>query len=248
MRLEGKAAIVTGASRGLGRAIALAFAREGADVLVNYVAQEARAAEVSAAVEKLGRRAILQRADVSDAAQVRAMVQAAMAGFGRVDILVNNAGITLPKGLLETSEAEWDRVLAINLTGVFLCCQAVAEAMVAQGGGRIINIASTAGQAGILSGPAYCASKAGVLGLTKCLARAFAPHNVRVNAISPAMIDTEILYWRTPEQWKETLESIPLQRLGSPDDLAEAAVFLASSGGNFVTGATIDVNGGLYMG
>jgi 3-oxoacyl-[acyl-carrier protein] reductase len=248
MRLEGKAAIVTGASRGLGRAIALAFAREVADVLVNYAAQEARAAEVSAAVEKLGRRAILQRADVSDAAQVRAMVQAAMAGFGRVDILVNNAGITLPKGLLETSEAEWDRVLAINLTGVFLCCQTVAEAMVAQGGGRIINIASTAGQAGILSGPAYCASKAGVLGLTKCLARAFAPHNVRVNAISPAMIDTEILYWRTPEQWKETLESIPLQRLGSPDDLAEAAVFLASSGGNFVTGATIDVNGGLYMG
>jgi len=129
-----------------------------------------------------------------------------------------------------------------------LCCQAVAEAMMAQGGGRIINIASTAGQAGILSGPAYCASKAGVLGLSKCLARALAPHNVQVNAISPAMIDTEILYWRTPAQWKDTLESIPLKRLGNPDDLAEAAVFLASSGGNFITGATIDVNGGLYMG
>jgi len=248
MRLEGKTAIVTGASRGLGRAIALAFAREGADVLVNYAAQEARAAEVAAAIERHGRRAILQRADVSDAAQVRAMVQAATAKFGRVDILVNNAGITMPKGLLETSEADWDRVLAINLKGVFLCCQAAAEAMIAQGGGRIINIASTAGQAGILSGPAYCAAKAGVLGLTKCLARAFAPHNVQVNAISPAMIDTEILYWRTPAQWKDTLESIPLKRLGNPDDLAEAAVFLASSGGNFITGATLDVNGGLYMG
>ena len=247
MRLEGKTAIVTGASRGLGRAIALAFAREGADVLVNYASREERAAEVASAIERLGRRAILQRGDVSDAVQVRAMVQAALGRFGRVDVLVNNAGITMPKGLLETSEAEWDRVLAINLRGVFLCCQAVAEAMMAQGGGRIINIASTAGQAGILSGPAYCASKAGVLGLSKCLARAFAPHNVLVNAISPALIDTEILYWRTPEQWKETLESIPLKRLGDPNDLAETAVLLASSGGNFMTGATIDINGGLYM-
>lgn len=248
MRLEGKAAIVTGASRGLGRAIALAFAREGADVLVNYTSREEQAGEVAAAIESLGRRAILRRADVSDAAQVLAMVTAALTGFGRVDILVNNAGITMPKGLLETSEADWDRVLAINLKGIFLCCQAVAKPMMGQGGGRIINIASTAGQAGILSGPAYCAAKAGVLGLTKCLARTFAPHNVQVNAISPAMIDTEILYWRTPAQWKETLESIPLKKLGDPDDLAEAAVFLASSGGNFVTGATLDVNGGLYMG
>ena len=118
----------------------------------------------------------------------------------------------------------------------------------AQGGGRIINIASTAGQTGTLSGPAYCASKAGVIGLTKSLARSFAAHNVLVNALSPALIDTEILYWRTPEQWKTTLESIPLKRLGSPDDLAEAAVFLASSGGNFITGATLDINGGLHMG
>jgi len=248
MRLEGKKAIVTGASRGLGRAIALAFAREGADVLVNYASREEQAGEVINAITRFGRRGILHRADVSDTTQVRDMIQAAVSAFGGVDILVNNAGITLPKGPLETSEAEWDRVLAVNLKSVFLCSQSVAEGMIARGGGRIINIASTAGQAGTLSGPAYCASKAGVLGLTKCLARAFARHNILVNAISPALIDTEILYWRTPEQWKETLASIPLQRLGKPDDLAEAAVFLASSGGNFITGATIDVNGGLYMG
>jgi 3-oxoacyl-[acyl-carrier protein] reductase len=248
MRLEGKAAVVTGASRGLGRAIALAFAREGADVLVNFASREGQAKEVAAAIERLGRRAILHQADVSDAAQVRAMARAAVAGFGRVDILVNNAGITLVKGPLETSETDWDRVLAVNLKGVFLCSQAVAEGMIAQGGGRIINIASTAGQTGSLSGPAYCASKAGVEGLTKSLARAFARHNVLVNAIAPALIDTEILYWRTPEQWKETLESIPLKRLGDPNDLAETAVFLASSGGNFITGTTLNVNGGLYMG
>jgi 3-oxoacyl-[acyl-carrier protein] reductase len=248
MRLEGKIAIVTGASRGLGRAIALAFAREGADMLVNYASREESARDVASAIEGLGRKAILHRADVSNAGQVLAMVQAAVAGLGRVDVLVNNAGITMPKGPLETVEAEWDRVLAVNLKGVFLCSRAVADGMIAQGGGRIINIASTAGQTGTLSGPAYCAAKAGVIGLTKSLARAFAPHNILVNAISPALIDTEILYWRTPAQWKETLESIPLKRLGDPNDLAETAVLLASSGGNFITGATIDVNGGLYMG
>ncbi len=247
MRLDGKTAIITGASRGLGRAIALAFAREGADVLVNYAAREERAKQVVVAITALGRRALLHQADVSDATQVRRMVQAAVAAFGRVDILVNNAGITMPKGLSETSEAEWDRVLAVNLKGVFLCCQVVAEGMIAQGGGRIINISSTAGQSGILSGPAYCAAKAGVLGLTRCLARSLAPHNILVNAIAPAMIDTEILYWRTPEQWTETLATIPLRKLGDPNDLAEAAVFLASGGGNFITGATLDVNGGLRM-
>jgi 3-oxoacyl-[acyl-carrier protein] reductase len=248
MRLRDKKAIVTGASRGLGRAIALAFAREGADVLVNYASREEQAKEVGAGIEGLGRRAILHRADVSDVTQVRAMVQAAVTQFGRVDILVNNAGITLPKGPLETTEAEWDRVLAVNLKSVFLCSQAVVEGMIAQGGGRIINIASTAGQTGGLSGPAYCASKAGVEGLTKSFARAFARQNVLVNALAPALIDTEILYWRTPEQWKETLESIPLKRLGDPNHLAEMAILLASDGGSFITGATLDINGGLHMG
>ena len=247
MRLAGKQAIVTGASRGLGRAIALAFAREGADVLVNYATREAQAQEVASAIRGMGRNAIVCQADVSEAAQIRRMVEAATAGLGQVDILVNNAGITLPKGPLETTEEEWEKVLRTNLTGVFLCSQAVIPGMIAQGGGRIINISSTAAKSGTLSGPAYCAAKAGVIGLTKCLANAFARHNILVNAIAPALIDTEILYWRTPEQWKETLESIPLKRLGVPDDLAEAAVFLASHGGSFMTGATLDINGGLHM-
>lgn len=247
MRLEGKKAIVTGASRGLGRAIALAFAREGADVLVNYMSREAQAQEVAAAIQGMGRQAILCRADVSDTAQIRRMVEAAVTGFGRVDILVNNAGIPLPKGPLETTEAEWEKVLRTNLTGVFLCSQAVIPGMIAQGGGRIINISSTAGKSGTLGGPAYCAAKAGIIGLTKSLANSLARHSILVNAIAPALIDTEILYWRTPEQWKETLESIPLKRLGDPNDLAEAAVFLASHGGNFMTGATLDINGGLHM-
>ncbi len=247
MRLDGKKAIVTGASRGLGRAIALAFAREGADLLVNYASREAQAQEVVAAIQGMGRKAILCRADLSDTAQIRRMVEAAVTGLGRVDILVNNAGITLPKGPLETTEAEWEKVLRTDLTGVFLCSQAVIPGMIAQGGGRIINISSTAAQSGTLSGPAYCAAKAGVIGLTKCLANAFARQNILVNAIAPALIDTEILYWRTPEQWKATLESIPLKRLGDPNDLAETAVLLASSGGSFMTGATIDINGGLRM-
>lgn len=247
MRLEGKTAIVTGSSRGLGRAIALAFAREGADVLVNYATREEPAREVVAAIQGMGRRALLHRADVADAAQIAGMVEAALAAFGRVDLLVNNAGITLPKGVLETTAAEWERVLRTNLTGVFLCAQAVIPGMIAQGGGRIINLSSTAGQTGTLSGPAYCAAKAGVIGLTKNLAVALAKHNIQVNALAPALIDTEILYWRTEEQWKETLAGIPLGRLGNPDDLAEVAVLLASSGGNFITGATIDVNGGLRM-
>jgi len=135
----------------------------------------------------------------------------------------------------------------VNLKSAFLCTKAVLDTMVGQGGGRIINISSVVGKSGTISGLAYCASKAGMIGLTKSLANHLARHNILVNAIAPALVDTEILRWRTEAQWKETMASIPLGRLGEPMDLAEAAVFLASNGGNFITGATIDVNGGLYM-
>jgi 3-oxoacyl-[acyl-carrier protein] reductase len=247
MRLAGRKAIVTGASRGIGRGIALAFAREGADVLVNYVSRETQAREVVSAVEALGRSALLFRADVSEASQVRGMVECALAAWGRIDILVNNAGITHVATPFETTEQDWDRVMDVNLKSAFLCTKAVLDTMVGQGGGRIINISSVVGKSGTISGLAYCASKAGMIGLTKSLANHLARHNILVNAIAPALVDTEILRWRTEAQWKETMASIPLGRLGEPMDLAEAAVFLASNGGNFITGATIDVNGGLYM-
>ena len=247
MRLAEKKAIVTGASRGIGAAISLAFAREGADVLINYVSRDKEAQETRAAIEGLGRTALLFKGDVSDSSQVKAMVNMALAKWGRIDILVNNAGITHVATPFETTEEDWDRVLRVNLKSAFLCSKAVLDAMVKQGGGRIINISSVVGISGGIAGLTYATSKAGMIGLTKSLATHLAPHNILVNAIAPALIDTEMLRWRTEEQWKETIASIPLKRLGDPMDMAEAAIFLASNGGNFITGATIDVNGGLYM-
>ncbi|MDH7500897.1 MAG: 3-oxoacyl-ACP reductase family protein [candidate division NC10 bacterium] len=247
MRLAGKKAIVTGGGRGIGRAIAIAFAREGADVLINYLSRDSDAQETSRQVQALGRSALLFKGDVSDSAQVKAMVDLALREWGRIDILVNNAGITHIATPFETTEEDWDRVLRINLKGAFLCCKAVLDTMVKQGGGRIINISSVVGKSGGIAGLTYAASKAGLIGLTKSLATHLAPHNILVNAIAPALIDTEMLRWRTEEQWKETIASTPLKRLGDPMDMAESAVFLASNGGNYITGATIDVNGGLYM-
>jgi len=247
MRLAEKKAIVTGASRGIGAAIALAFAREGADVLINYLSRDKDAQEVYAAIQALGRSPLLFKGDVSDSSQVKAMVEMALAKWGRIDILVNNAGITHVATPFETTEEDWDRVLRVNLKSAFLCSKAVLEPMVQQGGGRIINISSVVGKSGGIAGLTYATSKAGMIGLTKSLATHLAPHNILVNAIAPALIDTEMLRWRTEEQWKETIASIPLKRLGDPMDMAEAAIFLASNGGNFITGATIDINGGLYM-
>jgi 3-oxoacyl-[acyl-carrier protein] reductase len=247
MRLAEKKAIVTGASRGIGAAIALAFAREGADVLINYVSRDKDAQETYAAVQALGRSALLFKGDVSDSSHVKAMVEMALARWGRIDILVNNAGITQVATPFQTTEEDWDRVLKINLKSAFLCSKAVLEPMVKQGAGRIINISSVVGKSGGIAGLTYAASKAGMIGLTKSLATHLAPYNILVNAIAPALIDTEMLRWRTEEQWKETIAGIPLKRLGDPMDMAEAAIFLASNGGNFITGATIDVNGGLYM-
>jgi 3-oxoacyl-[acyl-carrier protein] reductase len=247
MRLAEKKAIVTGASRGIGAAIALAFAREGADVLINYVSRDKDAQETYAAIQAFGRSPLLFKGDVSDSSQVKAMVEMALAKWGRIDILVNNAGITHVATPFETTEEDWDRVMRVNLKSAFLCSKAVLEPMVKQGGGRIINISSVVGKSGGIAGLTYATSKAGMIGLTKSLATHLAPHNILVNAIAPALIDTEMLRWRTEEQWKETIASIPLKRLGDPMDMAEAAIFLASNGGNFITGATIDVNGGLYM-
>lgn len=247
MRLAGKKAVVTGSSRGIGKAIALAFAREGADILVNYMSREKEAQETAAAIRALGRSVLLFKGDVSESDQVKAMVEMALSAWRRIDILVNNAGITHIATPFETTEADWDRVLKINLKSAFLCSKAVLDTMVKQGGGRIINISSVVGKSGAIAGLTYATSKAGMIGLTKSLATHLAPHNILVNAIAPALIETDMLRWRTEEQWKATIEGTLLKRLGNADDMAEAAVFLASHGGNYITGGTIDINGGMYM-
>jgi 3-oxoacyl-[acyl-carrier protein] reductase len=247
MRLADKKAIVTGGSRGIGRAISMAFAREGADVLINYVSRDQDAQEAKKEIQALGRSALLFKGDVSDSAQAKAMVEMAVTQWGRIDILVNNAGITHIATPFETTEEDWDRVLRVNLKSAFLCCKAVLDTMVKQGGGRIINMSSVVGKSGGIAGLTYASSKAGLIGLTKSLATHLAPYNILVNAIAPALIDTEMLRWRTEEQWKETIAGTLLKRIGDAADLAESAVFLASNGGNYITGATIDVNGGMYM-
>ncbi len=243
MRLEGKKAIVTGASRGLGRAIALAFAREGADVLVNYATREAQAQEVASTIRGMGRNAILCRADVSDTAQIRQMVEVAATGLGRVDILVNNAGITLPKGPLETTEAEWEKVLRTDLTGVFLCSQAVIPGMIAQGGGRIINISSTAAKSGTLSGPAYCAAKGGIIPLTHVMAGELAKYHIRVNVVSSGAAMTGMrVVSKTPSD--ALIAATPLGRVADAKEIAYAALWLASDESSYVNGANIVVDGG----
>ena len=247
MKLKGKVALVTGGGTGIGREISLTFAREGADVAVNYSRSEREATETSQEIQQLGRDAFPIKADVSQDTEVRAMVRTVVERLGRLDILVNNAGTTVfvPHDELENlSEEMWDRILAVNLKGVFFCCRAAAEVMKRQKSGAIISISSIAGFTGQGSSIPYCASKAGVINMTKSLARVLAPH-VRVNAIAPGAVET-----RWTEGWDDFKEHArsrtPLQRIAQPVDVADAALFLAASS-DFVTGQTITVDGGLML-
>jgi len=247
MRLDGKVAIITGAGRGIGRAIALVLAREGADVVVNDVdsfSAEATASEVRA----MGRRALSITADVSVKEEVIKMVEIAIKAFGKIDILVNNAGIFSSIPLEDITEENWDKTMKINLKSVFLCSQAVMKLMKRQRSGKIVNIASLAGKVGgMVAGADYAASKAGVICLTKSLAKQLAPYGINVNAVAPAWIETDMMKeW--PKETKESiLKQIPLGRFGKPEEVAEAVVFLVSEGAGFITGATIDINGGILM-
>jgi len=245
--LDGKVAIVTGAGRGIGRAIALALAREGADVVVNDV--DSRSAEATAnEVRAMGRRALSIVADVSNGEEVIKMVETAIKAFGKIDILVNNAGIFSSIPLEDITEENWDKMMKINLKSVFLCSQAVMKPMKRQRSGKIVNIASMAGKVGgIVAGADYAASKAGVMCLTKSLAKQLAPYGINVNAVAPAWIETDMMKdW--PRETKESiLKQIPLGRFGKPEEVAEAVVFLVSDGAGFITGATIDINGGILM-
>jgi len=247
MRLDGKVAIVTGAGRGIGRAIVLALAREGADVVVNDV--NSRSAEATAnEVKAVGRRALPVKADVSVREEVIKVVETAIKAFGKIDILVNNAGIFSSIPLEDITEENWDKMMKINLKSVFLCSQAVMKPMKRQRSGKIVNIASMAGKVGgIVAGADYAASKAGVMCLTKSLAKQLAPYGINVNAVAPAWIETDMMKdW--PRETKESiLKQIPLGRFGKPEEVAEAVVFLVSDGAGFITGATIDINGGILM-
>jgi NAD(P)-dependent dehydrogenase (short-subunit alcohol dehydrogenase family) len=248
MRLEGKVALVTGAQQGIGRAIAVALARDGADVGVNFLDDASAAEGVAGEIRGLGRRAVTVQGDVSRAASVESMVKTVVDALGPPDVLVNNAGVFPRAAFLELSEREWDHVLGINLKGSFLCAQAVARALVAAGRpGVFVNISSSAVR-GDPRGVHYSSSKAGVVGLTRAMALALAPHRIRVNAIAPGLTDTaQPRYGNTEEQIAERAREIPLGRIAQPEEIAKVAVFLASAESGWVTGELIHVNGGFYM-
>ena len=248
MRLSGKVALVTGAQQGIGRAIAVALARDGADVGVNFLDDADRAERVADEIRGLGRRALAVQADVAQAASVEAMVAAVVDALGPPEVLVNNAGVFPRASFLELQEREWDHVLGVNLKGSFLCAQAVARALVAAGRpGAIVNISSSAVR-GDARGVHYSASKAGVVGLTRAMALALAPHRIRVNAIAPGLTDTaQPRYGNTEEQLAVRAREIPLGRMAQPEEIARVAVFLATSDACWITGELIHVNGGFYM-
>lgn len=245
--LSGKVALVTGSSRGIGRGIALALARAGADVIVNYLDSEAAAKAVAADIVAMGRCATAIRADVSEESDVRAMFAQIMAEYGRLDILVNNAGTSQPKDIFEMDTADWDRIIKTNLTSGMHCSKAAMEIMREQKRGRIIFISSVVGERGALFGHVhYAATKSGQIGMVKTLARTAAPFHVTVNAIAPGVILTELLMQTHGEAGVKALgEDIPLG-LGTVDDIGHAAVYLASDEASYVTGITLDVNGGTY--
>src|SRR5687767_5918140 len=247
MRLKGRTALVTGGSRGIGRAIALALAEEGADVAVNYVSSEGPARDVVESIGKMGRRAILAQADVGDYPDTYRMAQDVLKEFGHLDILVNNAGINSDKTFVKMDHASWRKVLAINLDGVFNCTKVFIDQMIAQNYGRVVNITSVIGQIGNFGQANYAASKAGVAAFTKSLAKELAAKGITVNAVAPGFVDTEMVQGIPERVRNKLLEQIPLRRFGSSEEVARAVAYIVSSDGDYITGAELSINGGLLM-
>ena len=246
MSLNGKVALVTGAAQGIGRDIALALAIDGADVAICDVNLEA-AQKTAADIEAKGKKSLSLKANVAASAEVTSMMEQVVEKFGRIDILVNNAGITRDGLILRMKDEDWDLVLSINLKGAFLCARAALKYMTKQRSGTIISIASVVGAAGNAGQANYVASKAGLIGLTKTIAREYANRNVTANAVAPGFIETAMTQALSDNVRQELARQIPMGKLGSPDDVANAVRFLASPWASYITGQVIHVNGGMYM-
>lgn len=247
MSLDGKIALVTGGGRGIGRAIALELARSGAHVAVNYAGSEQTAKDVVREIEEMGQQAIAIQANVADGERVKDMIKQVIETFGRLDILVNNAGITKDNLLMRMKDEEWNDVLDVNLKGVYHCIKAVSRQMMKQRSGRIINISSVVGVLGNAGQANYVAAKAGVIGLTKTVAREFASRGITVNAVAPGFISTDMTAKLGEDLQEEMLKNIPLGQFGKPEDIAKVVRFLASDDAAYMTGQTLHVDGGMVM-
>ena len=247
MQLDGKVALVTGASRGIGRSIALMLAARGADIVINYAGNTEAAEKTKAEVEALGRKAMVIKADVGDTAACEAMMAEAVKEMGKIDILVNNAGITRDGLLMRMKEADWDAVLTTNLKSEYNCTKAVIKYMMKARSGRIVSISSVVGAMGNAGQSNYAAAKAGIMGFTKAVAKEAASRGITVNAIAPGFIETDMTAV-LPEKVVDNLKAaIPMGRLGAPEDIAKAVAFLVSEDAAYITGQTLHVNGGMFM-
>ena len=246
--VTGKVALVTGSGRGIGKAIALTLAKRGADIVINDLDMD-NAAHTVEEIKALGRKAIAIKADVSSEVEVEEMIKECINHFGRIDILVNNAGLVSTKLLQDTTVQDWDRIMSINLKGVFLCTKAVYPYMMDQKSGKIINIASVAGKrgGGLFGKSAYSASKGGVISFTKAVAREAGEYGINVNAVTPGFTDTEMVKGMSQDQKENVVNSIPMRRAGKPEDIAKAVCFLASSDSDYISGEIMDVDGGIMM-
>ena len=245
--LKDKCAVITGASRGIGKAIAIKFAKEGANIVINYRNNEEEALKVKEELDALGSKTLVVKADVSEIKEAEYLIKEAKKEFGKVDILVNNAGITKDNLLIRMKEEDFENVIKVNLKGAFNCLKAVTPIMLKQRSGKIVNMSSVVGVVGNPGQVNYCASKAGLIGMTKSLAREIGSRGITVNAIAPGFIDTDMTRVLNDDQKKNILSQIPLNRFGSVEDIANTAVFLASDNSNYITGQVIHVDGGMAM-